>query len=412
MNTTIIPSYNFNMNCTFQSGQITQMNHSVINRPQSCGYTSNNKVSSMNGTTINTRERSLIHQHLQQQLMYDALIYERIRIAHQQEHKKVMTKQREAYVGCNTEGFVHFIEDSVLCSKNNIKYSMISELGRGTYSRVFKCRRMDKNCAYAIKVIRNIEKYQRAAMHEIDILKRIKANDVDGASCCIHIKDAGFYFGHPMFVFPLLSNSLRSSITPHNPFSHAQVVQLTWQMCNAMAFIHSLGIINADLKPENIMFVNDESEWTDLQIKIIDFGAAVMGDNDKHHHMVQTREYRAPEVILAKKWSFEVDMWSVGCIVGELVRCKVLFPTRSNAKHLDQIIACIGAPPPNYLSGAIVDDLDIDNLESSPDNLRSCFGLTDEYLELYHLCAQMLCWNAKERITAKQALEHPVFKDY
>eukprot|EP01083_Nonionella_stella_P094097 263938_1 len=410
------------------------MTHSLINhaklaqqQAQSYGYplkSSNDKLTVANATiTTSITEISLIHQQLQQQVMQDSLIYKRMHKAHQMRHgQETDMKQRETYVGCDTKGFVHFVEGNVLCSTNRIKYSMMSDIGHGTYSRVFQCKRMDDNKEYAIKVIRNLETYRMAAMHEIDILKHIKVNDVDDTSCCIHILDAGLYHGHPMFVFPLLSNSLRSSITPHNPFTHQQIIKLMWQMCHAIDFIHSLRIINTDLKPNNIMFVNEDSEWTDLKIKIIDFGAAVCDKrkDQKHHHMIQTREYRAPEVICGLEWSFEVDMWSLGCILGELVCCKLLFPSHSNANHLHQIIECIGTPP-THLCGVIEDDVDFDNLNSKSNNLRSHFGLTnnqesrsEQYSNsnLYDLCTRMLCWDAKKRITAKQALQHPVFREY
>eukprot|EP01083_Nonionella_stella_P084067 232610_1 len=166
----------------------TEMNRSLNtqSRSQSCGY-------SLNANNDTLTESLLIQQQLLLELQQEASM-----------------KQREAYVGCDRNGYAHYIEDSVLSSTNSIKYSMIGELGRGTYSRVFKCKRVDENWAYAIKVIRNLDKYQKAAMHEIDILKHIKAHDVDDTSCCIHIVDAGIYFSHPIFIFPLLSDPLRS----------------------------------------------------------------------------------------------------------------------------------------------------------------------------------------------------------
>eukprot|EP01084_Bolivina_argentea_P118734 210618_1 len=121
-----------NVNCTFQSGQITQMKHSVINRPQlqSCGYSFH-------------QNRLLIHQESQQQLLHETLIYEKLPASFLlQRRQESDTTRRKAYVGCDGDGFVRFVYDNVLCSKNNIKYSMTSELGRGTYSRVFKCRRI------------------------------------------------------------------------------------------------------------------------------------------------------------------------------------------------------------------------------------------------------------------------------
>eukprot|EP01083_Nonionella_stella_P255825 877554_1 len=358
-------------------------------------------------------------QLLKQQLIYETQIYQRMLASHQ---KLLMQQRREAYVGCDSKGFVNYVENSVLCSTNHIKYSIQSEIGRGTYSRVFECKRVDanNNTTYAIKVIRKVQKYQKAAMHEMDILKHIKTNDTENTSCCIHIVDAGVYHGHPMFIFPLLSNALRSSISSHNPFTAKQATHLMWQMCRAIAFIHSLGIINTDVKPENVMFVSDESEWTDLNIKMIDFGAAIWDKHKgrKHHHMIQTRQYRTPEVLLSKGWSFEVDIWSLGCVLVELVCGKLLFPTHtdSDETHLRQIIECIGAPP-NHVLDMAEDDRDeernaLQNYFVQTKNEESDSGDRETYTELHDLCAQMLCWNPKDRITAGKALQHPVFREY
>merc|ERR1712008_17371 len=111
-----------------------------------------------------------------------------------------------------------------------------------------------------------------------------------------------------------------------------------------------MGIIT-DLKPENIVFVNDKSKnKSDLRIKLIDFGSAVMHANGaKHSHLIQTRHYRAPEVVFKLEWSYYADIWSLGCILVELVNGKMLFNTHCCIDHINQMVKCIDAPPTELL---------------------------------------------------------------
>ena len=89
------------------------------------------------------------------------------------------------------------------------------------------------------------------------------------------------------------------------------------------------GIIHCDLKPENIVYRSESSK----NVKVIDFGSATfIGDSD--YDYLQTRPYRAPEVSFGCKYDFAADMWSVGCIIYELVTSKVLFNYQTVAENL------------------------------------------------------------------------------
>ena len=81
-----------------------------------------------------------------------------------------------------------------------------------------------------------------------------------------------------------------------------------------------------------------------LRIKIIDFGGATY-DNEHKSSLINTRQYRAPEVILALGWSMPSDLWSAGCIISELATGELLFGTHDNAEHLALMEKTVGALP-------------------------------------------------------------------
>ncbi|KAF2984342.1 hypothetical protein EK904_000730, partial [Melospiza melodia maxima] len=104
---------------------------------------------------------------------------------------------------------------------------------------------------------------------------------------------------------------------------HERMSYLLYQMLCGIKHLHSAGIIHRDLKPSNIVVKSD------CTLKILDFGLArTAGTSFMMTPYVVTRYYRAPEVILGMGYKENVDIWSVGCIMGEMVRHKILFPGR------------------------------------------------------------------------------------
>jgi len=354
------------------------------------------------------------------------------------------------------KGYIRFIPGLIIDNK----YKMIRQLGKGTFSRVFECHKVasininnskrNKNKKkkrvekYAVKIIRNVYKYQLAAQTELSVLRRITSQDPSNTSCCIHIIENSNFKGHPIFVFPLLGKSIYSFMVSngYKPFCYNDVIDLMWQICRGVAYIHSLNIIITDLKPENIVLVNDKIDKNNpniglyscpksTKINLIDFGSAVVHSptNNTHSHLIQTRHYRAPEVVFKLNWSFSADIWSIGCILVELIHGKMLFNTHCSIDHLNQMVKCIDAPPTQLLE--LIDDdtwneyfdqrgaLNMYKAKRSP---VQCQKLSDYFTKdihynpdcanLYDLCKKMLCWNPNERISAAQALNHPIFYKY
>ncbi len=109
-----------------------------------------------------------------------------------------------------------------------------------------------------------------------------------------------------------------------NYFSLNRMQKITKQILICLDYLHDLKLIHCDLKPENILI----KSISETQIKVIDFGSSCF----IHDHLssyVQSRSYRAPEVILGCKYDYKIDIWSLGCILAELYTGNVLFQNDS-----------------------------------------------------------------------------------
>ncbi|XP_031261085.1 serine/threonine-protein kinase AFC3 isoform X2 [Pistacia vera] len=327
------------------------------------------------------------------------------------------------------------------------RYKILSKMGEGTFGRVLECWDRQTREYVAIKVVRSIRKYRDAAMIEIDVLQHLAKND-KGSSGCVQIRNWFDYRNHICIVFEKLGPSLFDFLkrNKYGPFPVDLVREFGRQLLESVAYMHDLRLIHTDLKPENILLVSseyiklpgykrsssDEMSFRCLPksstIKLIDFGSTAF-DNQNHSSIVSTRHYRAPEVILGLGWSYPCDMWSVGCILIELCTGGALFQTHENLEHLAMMERVLGPIPEhmiqrargsekyfrrgsrlNWPEGAVSRESiravrKLDNLKNMVslhvDSSRSTF------IDLLH---GLLKFDPSERLTARQALNHPFFR--
>ena len=154
-------------------------------------------------------------------------------------------------------------------------------------------------------------------MREVTLLER--ANQVQSPynHRIIKLEDWFKFRQHLCLVFEMLACDLYQDLkeTELNGFKSMDRIQsLTCQMVEGISHFKESGIVHCDLKPENILFTSDARK----EIKIIDMGSACSRDQ-KGFSYVCSRYYRAPEIVLnGPKYSYPVDMWSLGCIVAEI----------------------------------------------------------------------------------------------
>ncbi|XP_022732591.1 serine/threonine-protein kinase AFC3-like isoform X2 [Durio zibethinus] len=328
------------------------------------------------------------------------------------------------------------------------RYKILSKMGEGTFGRVLECWDRQTREYVAIKVVRSIRKYRDAAMIEVDILQHLAKND-KGISRCVQIRNWFDYRNHICIVFEKLGPSLFDFLKRNKycPFPVDLVREFGRQLLESVAYMHDLLLIHTDLKPENILLVSseyvklpgckrsssDEMHFRCLPkssaIKLIDFGSTAF-DNQNHSSIVSTRHYRAPEIILGLGWSYPCDLWSVGCILIELCTGEALFQTHENLEHLAMMERVLGPLPEhmirranrgaekyfrrgsrlNWPEGAVsresiraVKKLDrLKNMVSHAERSRYSFA---------DLLEGLLKYEPSERLTARQALNHPFFKN-
>eukprot|EP00004_Rigifila_ramosa_P025983 TRINITY_DN7909_c0_g1_i1.p1 TRINITY_DN7909_c0_g1~~TRINITY_DN7909_c0_g1_i1.p1 ORF type:complete len:419 (-),score=60.85 TRINITY_DN7909_c0_g1_i1:38-1294(-) len=317
------------------------------------------------------------------------------------------------------------------------RYKILSKMGEGTFGQVLECWDRRDKCYCAVKVIRNVDKYYDAAQYEIDVLRDLMRKDPENRFRYVRMHAEFEYYGHMCMVFERLGRSLYDLLvlkTYHGlPLAHVQVV--AFQLLEAIAGLHSLSIVHTDLKPENILLVSDEFANPEADyhrvprtgdIKLIDFGSATF-EYEHHTTIVTTRHYRAPEVILEAGWSYACDVWSVGCILIELMTGDALFQTHSNREHLAMIEVACGPFPRSLIQRAAPNCLKYfeaaENVRVVPPHgqesldeiarVRPITEMLRSHPEFLDLCRQLLVIEPRERISARAALAHPFFaQDY
>ncbi|XP_063720022.1 dual specificity protein kinase CLK2-like [Symsagittifera roscoffensis] len=261
---------------------------------------------------------------------------------------------------CDEEGHLVYKKGDLIQGR----YELLSTLGEGAFGRVIKCADHDRNGRrIALKVIKNVQKYREEAKLEIKVLETIIDKDRKFKSGCIYLLDWFNLHGFMCLAFDLLGKSIYDFLKDNNyyPFPMKHIRKIAQQLGSAVKFLHDHGMTHTDLKPENILFIDSSYEimWNVdrhreerilrcCEIKLIDFGSTTF-DDEHHTKIVQTRHYRAPEVILELGWSQSCDVWSIGCILFELYTGETMFLTHDNHEHLAMMTYILGRIPSSMI---------------------------------------------------------------
>ncbi|KAK4471837.1 hypothetical protein MN116_005228 [Schistosoma mekongi] len=213
------------------------------------------------------------------------------------------------------------------------------------------------------------------------------------------------------FLFELMQTDLHKIIVSPQPLSLDHVKIFVYQILRGLKYLHSARIIHRDIKPGN-MLVN-----SNCLLKICDFGLARIDDPFGEAVLTQevvTQYYRSPELLMeATRYSYAVDIWSVGCTFAELLGRRILFPARSPLEQLELIINLTGSPSPGDLESCHPDAccFVLSSRLRDP-NLSILYALTPDVNELtVHLLGSMLKFNPRQRISAADALNHPFLEE-
>ncbi|XP_039676391.1 mitogen-activated protein kinase 15 [Perca fluviatilis] len=293
----------------------------------------------------------------------------------------------------------------------SLKYDIKKRLGKGAYGIVWKAVDRQTGEVVAVKKIfdafRNRTDAQRT-FREIMFLQEFgdHPNIVKLLNVVRAQNDKDIYL-----IFEYMDTDLHAVIKKGTLLKDIHKRYVMHQLFKAIKYLHSGNVIHRDQKPSNVLLD------TDCVVKLCDFGLArslnqIQEDsgNPALTEYVATRWYRAPEILLGStRYTKGVDMWSLGCILGEMLLGKALFPGTSTINQIEKIMSAIPHPSPEdilaikseYGSSVIQRMLlkpqvpleDLLQLSVPPDALDLLKGL--------------LVFNPDKRLTAEQALQHP-----
>ncbi|XP_041919637.1 homeodomain-interacting protein kinase 4-like [Alosa sapidissima] len=232
-------------------------------------------------------------------------------------------------------------------------YHVLDTVGRGTFGKVTKCWRGSDGELVAVKIMKTDVHKSRVIKNELKLISVLCSANLDKS----HI--VKFYEAFPgqschYLVFELLEKNLYQLQKDNGfrPLAIRNIRTITYQVLKALAKLKELAIIHADLKPENVMIV-DQSRHP-FRVKVIDFGSASLFNEVRfvREPYIQSRFYRSPEILLGLPFCEKVDMWSLGCIIAELFLGWPLYPGESEYDQVRYICETQGIPHTHLLNSA------------------------------------------------------------
>eukprot|EP00055_Hartaetosiga_balthica_P008078 m.28969 g.28969 ORF g.28969 m.28969 type:complete len:353 (+) comp6109_c0_seq1:223-1281(+) len=289
-----------------------------------------------------------------------------------------------------------------------IDSSSMEYLGGGTFGRVMSV--LTDDGAVAIKKFTNPFfdiVYAKRTYREVCLLRHLSRG-----GCPFVIRYMGTYSPqveagilNDIYMVTERCDSDLRTVLMHNELSESHIQLMMYRVLCGLTYIHSAGIVHRDLKPENIAVCED------CTIRIIDMGLGRGRPTAQETPYVQTRAYRAPEVVALCEYDNRADVWSFGCIICECFSRRLPFPGKSTTDQFQTIFSKLGTPPPSFLEQVPTDSvrLYIETLgekESVPiqSYVPNC---SEEALDLLN---SILVYVGRPQ--AHELLEHPFFAPY
>ncbi|BHF72889.1 Cyclin-dependent kinase 16 [Sparganum proliferum] len=260
------------------------------------------------------------------------------------------------------------------------KYTKKKKIGSGTYANVYVAIASDgRKVALKELKMNNEEGFPSTSMREISILRELNHENV------VKLIDVLNEKGSATLVFEYVERDLRKIISGNVALRADKVREYSRQIFRGLEYCHRKKIIHRDLKPENILITNDDV------LKIADFGLArqtTIKTNNLGSDVV-TLWYRPPEILLGETtYDGKIDIWSVGCILFEMITRMPLFPGKDVDSQIRRIFDSLGFPPLDYWPN-LANDATLQRLYPADSRYRGRDGLIKEGYASGHLLGRL-----------------------
>lgn len=288
------------------------------------------------------------------------------------------------------------------------KYEIQQRLGKGAYGIVWKAQ--DKKTRDTVALKKIFDAFQNSTDAQRTFREIMFLQELNGHENIVKLldvmraeNDKDIYL-----VFEYMETDMHAVIRA-GILEEIHQQYIIYQILKSLKYMHSGQLLHRDLKPANVL-LNSE-----CLVKLADFGLARSvkaqeeGSNAVLTDYVATRWYRAPEILLGStKYSKAVDMWSLGCILGEMLSKRPTFPGTSTLNQIERVIELTGRPSSEDMV-SIKSTLASTMIDSLPHTRQKSYHATfpsasDSAIDLLR---RLLQFNPKKRLTVDQALRHP-----
>ncbi|KAE8664609.1 Cyclin-dependent kinase G-2 [Hibiscus syriacus] len=295
------------------------------------------------------------------------------------------------------------------------EFERLNKIDEGTYGVVYRARDKKTGEIVALKKVKmekEREGFPLTSLREINFLLSFHHPSV------VDVKEVvvGSSLDSIFMVMEYMEHDLKGLMeTIKQPFGQSEVKCLMLQLLEGVKYLHDNWVLHRDLKTSNLL-LNNQGE-----LKICDFGLA------RHYgiplkpytHLVVTLWYRAPELLLgARQYSTAIDMWSLGCIMAELLSKEALFSGKTEFDQLDKIFRTLGTPNETIWPGfSKLPGVKVNFVKHQYNLLRKKFPatsftgtpvLSDAGFDLLN---KLLTYDPEKRITAGDAVNHEWFRE-
>ncbi|CAM9735629.1 unnamed protein product, partial [Heterosigma akashiwo] len=286
-------------------------------------------------------------------------------------------------------------------------YEVIRKIGRGKYSEVFEGMNVVNNTKCVIKILKPVKK--KKIKREIKILQNLC-----GGTNIIQLLDVvrDPQSKTPSLVFEYINNTDFKILYP--TLTDYDIRYYVYELLKALDYCHSNGICHRDVKPHNVMIDHEQRK-----LRLIDWGLAEFYHPGREYNVrVASRYFKGPELLVDfQEYDYSLDMWSLGCMfAGMIFRKEPFFHGHDNYDQLVKIAKVLGTDELfQYLDTYDLElDAQFDGIlgRHSKKPWQRFVTAENQHLvseEAVDFVGKLLRYDHQERLTAREAMDHPYF---
>lgn len=305
----------------------------------------------------------------------------------------------------------HFIvkENEII---NNLKINKL--IGKGGYGKVYLVNQEQTHKESIIKIIKNKPSYLAASLREINLLIRLEkyyATTYKGKRELTTLYLNNFDYGGHKFIQQKRYGSDLYKETINKKISFNESFVIIKDIILGIDFLKKNKIIHGDLKPENILFIDDIS----LHVVICDFGLSMDISEVNKNYNIQSMWYKAPEVLFEMDYDYSIDVWSLGCIIFEIINGNSIFKGNKSVILFKYLLGFLGCPSKCYQETNVIirhyfnlNNKPIYTLDKKDQyimNSKKEFINNYENNTIIDLILKTLTWRKEDRLTIEECVE-------